>query len=106
MKKLWLVILVMIVETVALWIVSVLLNWNLMDVLFLGGLALFAVVWLVLLAINQSNNVYNSNEKGWTGQNIGGVKQFHVNFSPVMVGMVGFILISLIVTLIYYAEYF
>ncbi|MFZ3579884.1 hypothetical protein [Virgibacillus sp. DJP39] len=59
----------------------------------------------LLLSVNQSNNSFNGYEKGWTGQDAGGVKQFHVNFSPVMIGMVVFVIISLVVTVIYYAEY-
>lgn len=96
----------MVLETIALWTVSLVFDWNLMDVLFLGSIGIFGVVWLVLLMINQSNNAYNGAEKGWTGQNAGEVKQFHVHFSPVMIGMVVFIIISLIATVIYYAEYF
>lgn len=106
LKKFWLILMVVVLETVALWVISSMLKWSLMDVLFLGSVGIFAVVWLVLLAMNQSNNAYNGAEKGWTGQNAGEVKQFHVHFSPVMIGMVVFIIISLVVTVIYYAEYF
>lgn len=106
MKKSAWVALVIVMEAVALWIVSLVFTWNVMDVLFLGSLAIFAIVWLTSLWTNQANNAYNGEVKGWTGQNAGGVKQFHVRFSPIMIGMVMSVIISLIATVVYYAEYF
>ncbi|ASN06774.1 hypothetical protein [Virgibacillus necropolis] len=59
MKKFGLIVLVMVIEAVALWVVSLVFTWNVMDVLFLGSLGIFGMVWLVLLALNQSNNAFN-----------------------------------------------
>lgn len=105
MKKFGWVLLTLALEATVLWIVSIVFAWNLMDILFLGSLGIFAIVWLCLMWTNYSNNTLNGSEKGWTGQDAGSVKQFHVHFSPVMIGMVLFILGSLGMTIIYYAEY-
>ncbi|WP_430788066.1 hypothetical protein VBD025_18115 [Virgibacillus flavescens] len=105
MKKFGWVLLTLALEAIVLWVVSVVLTWNFMDILFLGSLGIFAIVWLLLMWTNQSNNSFNVSEKAWTGQDAGGVKQFHVHFSPVMIGMVLFVVGSFVMTIIYYAEY-
>lgn len=106
MKKAVIVILTMAIELGLVWALSILINWNLMEFLFLGSLLLIAVPWLFLYFNTQNQNMFNASVKGITGQEAGGVKLFHFRFSPIILGMVLFMFLSLCLTVIYYFEYF
>ncbi|WP_456270969.1 hypothetical protein [Bacillus sp. AK031] len=106
MKKASIVLLTMLIETGGLWIVSLVFGWNLMDVLFLGGLLIFGVIWLYLLFSNQTNNGFNAGVRGWTGQDAGEIKLFRFQISPVTLGIVLFMLLSFGLTIFYYSSYF
>ena len=96
----------MLIELGLLWAISILINWNLMEFLFLGSLLLFAIPWLFLYFNNQNQNVYNASVKGMTGQDAGGVKLFRFRFSPIILGLVLFMVLSFCLTVFYYYEYF
>jgi hypothetical protein len=106
MKKGTIVLLTMFVEAGLLWVVSSLFGWDLMEILFLGGLLIFGLIWLYLLFSNQSNNGFNAGVRGWTGQDAGEIKLFKFQVSPVMLGIVLFMLLSFALTLFYYSSYF
>ncbi|WP_025786145.1 hypothetical protein [Sporosarcina sp. D27] len=106
MKKVLVVILTMLIETVLLWAVSIFIGWDFMETIFLGGLLIFAIPWLYLFFSNHEQNVYNANVKGMTGADIGGVKLFQFRFSPIIIGLVLFMIISLFLTIYYYYDYF
>lgn len=106
MKKVLIVFLTILIETGLLWAISVLIRWDLMEFLFLGGVVLFAIPWLFLYSSTHNQNVHNASIRGITGQDTGGVKQFQFRFSPIMVGLVLFMVLSLCLTVYYYYDYF
>lgn len=106
MKKIVIVILTMLIETGLLWAISILINWELMEFLFLGSILLFAIPWLFLYFNTQNQNAYNVSAKRMTGQDTGGVKLFRFRFSPIMTGIVLYMVLSLCLTIFYYYEYF
>lgn len=106
MKSFLAVILTILIETGLLWGISIIFKWNLMEILFLGGVIIFGVLWLFLFSSNQSQNQYNARVKGTTGQEAGGVKLFRFRFSPITLGLVLFMVLSLFLTIVYYKDYF
>lgn len=106
MKKALTVILTMLIETGLLWIISIIFNWNLMEILFLGGVVIFAILWLFLYSSTQSNNQYNAGVKGETGQDSERIKLFQFRLSPITLGLILFIVMSLCLTIFYYYDYF
>ncbi|WP_336824904.1 hypothetical protein [Sporosarcina sp. USHLN248] len=106
MKKIVIVILTMLIETGLLWAISILINWELMEFLFLGSILLFAIPWLFLYFNTQNQNAYNVSAKRMTGQDTGGVKLFRFRFSPIMTGIVLYMVLSLCLTIFHYYEYF
>ena len=93
-------------ETILLYLISLLFGWSFLEIIFLGGLAIFGCIWLFKLNINQSNNQYNAHIKGWTGQNSGVIKPFQYKISPVSQGLLIFLVGSFLITLIKYYPYF
>ncbi|MEQ2528431.1 hypothetical protein WMO40_17230, partial [Bacillaceae bacterium CLA-AA-H227] len=71
-----------------------------------GGVIIFGLLWLFLFSSNQSQNQYNARVKGTTGQEAGGVKLFRFRFSPISLGLVLFMVLSLCLTIVYYKDYF
>ena len=106
MKNVSIVILTMVIELALLWGVSILIHWELMEFLFLGGLLIFAIPWLLLYFTNHNQNVYYASVKGMTGADAGKVKVFRFRFSPIILGLVLFMILSLSLTVFYYYEYF
>ncbi|WP_144510546.1 hypothetical protein [Bacillus sp. FJAT-22090] len=106
MKKSYIVLTTIAIETVVLWGVSLFFEWGFIDTIFLGGIAIFGCVWLSQLYFNQNNNQFNGYTKGWTGQNSGGIKQFHFKMSPITLGLLIFAGISFFITIIMYYPYF
>ncbi|RTR36228.1 hypothetical protein EKG37_01335 [Robertmurraya yapensis] len=106
MKKFLAVILTILIETGLLWVISIIFKWNLMEILFLGGVIIFGLLWLFLFSSNQSQNQYNAGVKGMTGQEVGGVKLFRFRLSPITLGLVLFMVLSLCLTIVYYKDYF
>ncbi|MGN7941679.1 hypothetical protein [Virgibacillus sp. 6R] len=106
MKKTLIVVLTMLIETGLLWILSIIFKWNLMEILFLGGVVIFAILWLFLYSSTQSNNQYNAGVKGETGQDSERIKLFQFRLSPITLGLILFIVMSLCLTIFYYYDYF
>ncbi|WP_175638441.1 hypothetical protein [Metabacillus schmidteae] len=106
MKKVLGVILTLLIETGVLWGISIVFSIELMEILFLGGVSIFAILWILLYSSTHSQNQYNANVKGMTGQDAGGVKLFRFRLSPITLGLVMFIVISFCLTVFYYYDYF
>jgi len=106
LKKALTVILTMLIETGLLWIISIIFKWNIMEILFLGGVVIFAILWLFLYSSTQSNNQYNAGVKGETGQDSERIKLFQFRLSPITLGLILFIVMSLCLTVFYYYDYF
>jgi hypothetical protein len=95
-----------LVEALILWGISALLGWSFIDISFLGGLTVFGIMWITQMNNVQSNNLDNAIIKGMTGQEVGSLQVFNIKLTPVLVGMIIYILISGIATFVYYKEYF
>lgn len=106
MKRTKIIIATIAAETVLLYLISLLFGWSFLEIIFLGGLAIFGCIWLFQLNINQSNNQYNAHIKGWTGQTSGEIKPFQYKLSPVFLGLLIFLVGSFLITLIKYYPYF
>ncbi|MEI5907927.1 hypothetical protein WAK64_12760 [Bacillus spongiae] len=106
MKKTLLVILTMLVEGGVIWGISKYFEWNIMEIIFLGGLVIFGVIWLFILYTTKIHNEMNVGLKSSTGQDVGGIKLFQFRLSPVTVGVVMFMALSFCLTIFYYADYF
>lgn len=106
MKRTKIIIATIAAETILLYLISLIFGWSFLEIIFLGGLAMFGFIWLYELNINQSNNQYNAHIKGWTGQNSGVIKPFHYKISPVSLGLIIFLVGSFLITLIKYYPYF
>jgi len=105
MKNLNLMIATLICETGIIKIVSLLLGWKFIDTIFLGGLLLFGAVYLYRLIIHQENTFFNAHIEGWTWQEKG-ISPFQLRISPIIFGMIIFVVISFIITLVAYWKYF
>lgn len=104
MKKVLIVLLTMLIETGLLWAISIFIQIDLMEILLLGGVLIFAIHWLFLYFSNHNQNVYNASVM--IGQDIGRVKLFRFRFSPIIIGLVLFIVLSSCLTFYYYYDYF
>lgn len=106
LKNLYVIVATLLVETALIWGVSILLNWKMVDIIFLGGLALFGLIWFFQLNSNRQSNAENAHLKGWNGQNGGAITPFQFKSSPVIIGLLLFIVVSFCVTAFTYYPYF
>ncbi|MFC0274990.1 hypothetical protein ACFFIX_27200 [Metabacillus herbersteinensis] len=86
MKKVLRVILTMLIEIGVLWGISIVFQLNLLEILFLAGVVIFAILWLFQFSSNQSQNQYIANIKGVTWQDAGGIKLYRFLLSPITLG--------------------
>jgi len=105
-EKVNIIVVTVAFETVILWLVTLFFGWSLIETLFLGGLAIFGVVWLFQLNVNQTNNEYNATAKGFTGKESGVIKPFQFSLSPITLGLLLFLMVSFLITVITYYPYF
>ncbi len=88
------------------WLFSWIVGWNYMETIFLSGLLVFGVVWMILLNHNQSTNILNATIKGTTGVSAGVSKPFTVTLNSFMIGTIVYLVTSGVATFIYYLPYF
>jgi hypothetical protein len=100
-KKALIVIIIMLAEAGLLWGVAAFFGWDLMEIFFLGGALQFGVIWLFVFYTTQMHNEMNV-PRGWTGQDVGGIKLFQFRLSPVTLGIAFFMILSFCLTAIYY----
>ena len=106
MKKILAVCFTMVVEFLLIWLIAIIFSINLMEILFLASILVFAVIWLLSLAFRNSNNQSHAHNKGILGYKTGDIQLFRFQVSPIIMGVLLFVLISIILTGIYYASYF
>ncbi|AIF65370.1 hypothetical protein SAMN04489762_2719 [Terribacillus saccharophilus] len=106
MKKTLAVCLTIVSEFLLIWLIAIIFSINMMEILTLGGILVFAVIWLFSLAVRNSNNQSHAHNKGFLGFKTGDIQLFRFQVSPVIMGVLLFVLISIILTAIYYASYF
>ena len=108
MKTVYIIVATILVETALLWGVSIFLEWKMVDVIFLGSLAIFGLIWFFTLNSNRQSNEENAHLKGWNGQDGGGVTPFQFKFkgSPIVLGLLLFIVVSFCITAFTYYPYF
>jgi hypothetical protein len=95
-----------LIESLLIWVVSMLLNWNFFDISFLGGVIAFGAIWLLQINKVQNKNQDHAQIKGMTGEQVGEIQVFKFKLNPILIGMVLYILVSGVATFIYYKDYF
>jgi len=105
MDKVYIIAVTVVIETILIWLVSLFFGWSFIDTIFLGGLAIFGCVWLFLLNNNQINNEYNAVTKGQNGQVTGVIKPFQFKMTPITLGLLLFLVVSFLVTVVKYYPY-
>lgn len=106
MNRIYAIAITIAIEAVSLWFISYILDWALIDTLFLGGLAIFGLVWLYSFYTHQLRNESNANAKVWSKQDTGSIKPFKFKMSAISVGLLLFTLGSFVVTIFAYYPYF
>ncbi|MDM5156396.1 hypothetical protein QUF88_22050 [Bacillus sp. DX1.1] len=93
-------------EIVGIYLFSKMVSWSFMETFFLGSLAIFAVIWLIIMNISRNTNMDHAINKGLTGVKTGEIQPFQVTLNPYITGALSLVIISLITTVIYYLPYF
>lgn len=106
MKNIVVVIGTILVKGILLWGISYLLGWKYIDFAFLGGVALFGIVWFFQMNFVQSNNQENAFLRGMYGNDVPKVNVFRFQIDPISIGMILYIILSGVSTFVYYIEYF
>lgn len=106
MKKSIAVSLTIIVEFLLIWLIAITFSINLVEILFLAGIFVFAVIWILSLAVRNSSNQSHAHNKAFLVYKTGDIQLFRFQISPVIMGVLLFVLISAILTGLYYASYF
>lgn len=100
------IILTISVEVAAIFLFAKFVGWPFIESFFLGSLAIFSITWLSLLNMNRNANMDRAITKSLTGFNTGEVTPFQVRMNPYMTGTFILLIISFIITIIYYVPYF
>lgn len=106
MKKLLTICLTLILEFVLIWLITIIFKMELMEILLLASIVIFAVIWLLSLFTRNASNQSHAHNKGYLGYKTGEIRLFTFRVSPIILGVISFALVSLIATVIYYASYF
>ncbi|WP_400246426.1 hypothetical protein AB3U99_06325 [Niallia sp. JL1B1071] len=93
MKNIYIILVTFTIETVIIWVVSLILGWKFIDTIFLGSLLLFGIVYLIRLYIHQTNTAFNANIAGWTWEEAG-IGPFRFRVSPIILGFILYIVVS------------
>ncbi|MGG2095504.1 hypothetical protein AB1283_23475 [Bacillus sp. S13(2024)] len=100
------IILTISVEVAAIFLFAKFVDWPFIESFFLGSLAIFSITWLLLLNMNRNANMDRAITKSFTGLNTGEITPFQIRMNPYMAGTLLLLIISLIITVIYYVPYF
>lgn len=106
MKKSIIILITIAVEFIILYLVSCFIGWNYIDTVFLGSILVLGISWLLPLYSNQVNNQFNAHSKAWTGNEGETIKPYIFRLNAVIIGQIIFMLISLVITFLYYFQYF
>lgn len=94
------------VEVAAIFLFAKFVDWPFIESFFLGSLAIFSIIWLLLLNMNRNANMDRAITKSFTGLNTGEITPFQIRMNPYMAGTLLLLIISFITTVIYYVPYF
>ncbi|HDR7661024.1 hypothetical protein [Bacillus wiedmannii] len=98
--------LTIVIELALIYLFSKLVGWSFMETFFLGSLAIFAIMWLIIMNTHRNNITDHAISKTLTGVETGEIKPFQIVFTPYMAGTLSLVLISFVITAIYYLPYF
>lgn len=98
--------LTVVVELALIYLFSLLVGWSFIETFFLGSLAIFAIMWLIIMSNHRNNITDHAISKTLTGVETGEIKPFQFIFTPYIAGTLSLVLVSFVVTAIYYMPYF
>ncbi|KFN01981.1 hypothetical protein D0U04_08985 [Bacillus clarus] len=98
--------LTIILELAGIYLFSKMVGWSFMESFFLGSLAIFAIIWLIIMSIYRNNNMDHAVNKNLTGVETGEIRPFQIVFTPYIAGTLSLVVISLIISIVYYLPYF
>ncbi|QDP39217.1 hypothetical protein [Radiobacillus deserti] len=94
------------IEALLFLIISFIFKWKFLDTAFFGGITIFGGIWLISFYVHQENVVDRAMQRGMTGQDVGEIKPYKYNMTPVNLGLLIFALAGFCFILIGYAPYF
>ncbi|HFK1762007.1 hypothetical protein AT258_13850 [Bacillus wiedmannii] len=94
--------LTIVVELALIYLFSLLVSWSFMEAFFLGSLAIFAITWLIIMSNHRNNITDHAISKTLTGE----IKPFQIVLTPYIMGTLSLVLVSFVITTIYYLPYF
>ncbi len=94
------------VEALLILFVSYLVGLQFIEIMFLGGLAIFGITWMFQMNSVQSTNYVTGYNKGITGRGGGEISVFNFKLSPIKMGMLLYVIMSALVTMFYYKDFF
>ncbi|MDR5049941.1 hypothetical protein FNE59_31565 [Bacillus thuringiensis] len=94
--------LTVVVELALIYLFSLLVGWSFIETFFLGSLAIFAIMWLIIMSNHRNNITDHAISKTLTGE----IKPFQIVLTPSIMGTLSLVLVSFIITAIYYLPYF
>ncbi|EMI9085798.1 hypothetical protein COD05_11775 [Bacillus cereus] len=104
--KVWKISLTIVVELALIYLFSLLVGWSFMEAFFLGSLAIFAITWFIIMSNHRNNITDHAISKTLTGVETGEIKPFQIVLTPYIMGTLSLVLVSFVITAIYYLPYF
>ncbi|MDG1568593.1 hypothetical protein [Bacillus cereus] len=98
--------LTVVVELALIYLFSLLVGWSFIETFFLSSLAIFAIMWLIIMSNHRNNITDHAISKTLTGVETGEIKPFQIVLTPSIMGTLSLVLVSFIITAIYYLPYF
>ena len=98
--------LTVVVELALIYLFSLLVGWSFIETFFLGSLAIFAITWLIIMSNHRNNITDHAISKTLTGVETGEIKPFQIVLTPYIMGTLSLVLVSFVITTIYYLPYF
>ncbi|MGE7631479.1 hypothetical protein ACQKMZ_03785 [Bacillus paramycoides] len=98
--------LTIVVDLALIYLFSKMVGWSFMETFFLGSLAIFAIAWLIIMSNHRNNITDHVVSKTLTGVETGEIKPFQIVVTPYIAGTLSLVLVSFVITAIYYLPYF
>ncbi|MGE6488648.1 hypothetical protein [Paenisporosarcina sp. NPDC076898] len=106
MKKGYIVLITLVMESFLLWLFSILLGWTFIDTIFLGGLLILGGAWFYHFNITPRNSEYDVSLENKNTQNAEAIKPFLFIMSPITWGLSIFAVGSSFITIIKYYPFY
>jgi len=106
MKKIYLILLTLSIETIFLWGVSILLGWSFINTIFLGGITFLGIAWFYTFFITPRTMNYDTSKKDWIKQDTDIMKSFQFLVSPITLGLLLFGIVSFLINIFVYTARF